>query len=103
MMFRFTPDALKSIRHDRREGRSAREIAERLGCNIGQLYRICKLHGIDLGDSVTGTPCEVRLGPIALRRIEDEAARRGVSVRSLASRTLETVAADGLFGAVLDR
>lgn len=118
--FRFTPLTLNIIRRQAERRRSAATIAADLNCSPGTVEMICKQHSIELVDIPDGAPplspyrplaggrpqyrpIEISIGVEAFDLIQREAARRGVKAATLIARLSEIVAADALFGAVLDK
>jgi hypothetical protein len=118
--FRFTPLTLTIIRRHAEHRRDSAFIASVLNCSPGTVENICSQHGIELvaiaddapplspyrspdGGRPQFRPIEVSIGVEAFELIQREAARRGVKAATLIARVSEIVAADKLFGAVLDR
>lgn len=108
--FRFTPEVLAQIRHHASKGLCAKEIGHLLTCSADTVLNICKQHGVKVhiqSDAAARESPALTSRDIGLSRRADialsrEAAVRGVSPATLASKIVETVAKDRLWRAVLD-
>lgn len=110
----YFPLLLRWIKRAARAGSSAEQIARRYHQEEKFVRDLCRLHGITITgvarpDHVPGkalatkqSVISVRIANEALTKFKREAQRRGTTAAALASQVLNIVAADELFGAVLD-
>jgi len=91
-----------------RDGLTAYEIAEKLGCTIGTLKVRCSQEKISLRrpDSRRGRPRgierTIRVSEAALALLRDHVAAIGKTEAALAAELIEAIARDDLYEAVLD-
>ena len=114
--FRYTPDAVKTIRRHART-MSATAIAAFMGCDVGMIERICRMHCITVRDNDFAGPdleapsqakvvkksLEIQIDETLLLVVKREARQRGLDTHTMIERLIEKIAEDGLFGAVLDK
>ncbi|MES2166593.1 MAG: hypothetical protein V4458_06110 [Pseudomonadota bacterium] len=105
--FKFTPQTLVVIKRDMKAGKSDVAIARLLGCEVTTLQMICAQHGIRRQSDSVNELHQLSCIPVpvqnrSLRKIEQEAKRRGVTSFELSAKILNCVALDDMFSAVLD-
>lgn len=118
--FRYTLAAVAQIQVYARQRMDAVRIADKMGCRVSTIWKICEKHAITLVTIPDGAPmigahggegvAKVRYAmievPVArdmLELIVAEAARRGTRPQHLIGRLAEVVARDDLFKAVFDK
>jgi len=130
--FRDTREVREDIRRRVRDGQRGPDIADAYGISYGYLRNFCSQRQISLlahndgaeppkfatGDDRAVERLDaqrsrprgrvqqlagVLVGNDVLQLLKQEAGRRGVSIQGLATMTLEAVATDDLFRAILDR
>jgi hypothetical protein len=108
--FRFRPRVLQRVRSLIGEGYNGPEIARIIGCSASALRSVCSQHGISLRGGKADVAADmsppgsmaIALSPDAREVVELKAARMGTTPRRLIEQAIEMMAADDLFGAVLD-
>jgi hypothetical protein len=93
------------------EGKSAKEIADKIGCKLGTLRVKCSQHRISLRRTIDAKGSSGNCPRKLVISIDEEtsldlalrAAKHGMSCAKLAAALLETIAQDNLYNAVIDK